>query len=260
MKRIIKTLDRETTIFTVSEYTKNSFLKKFDEFIDNKIIVNYLAVDKNKYYKIEEGKLDDSVLDKYDISKNSKYFLTLSSLNTRKNLSFLIDCFVKFLEINPEINDLNLVLAGPKGWLIDDMFESIKNADKYKNKIILTGFIDESDINTVYNGAFSFVFPSLAEGFGLPVLEALQCGVPVISSNTTSLPEVYADAAISIDPRNEEGLINAMHDIYYDDELRNELTKKGLEQAKKFSWVKTTKTMINEYLNIINEGKNICKK
>lgn len=246
----INNLDKDTIIFTDSEYAKNEFLKIFTKFKNSNIIVNLLAADNKKYYKLEDlnNIKKSDVLEKYNIPIDQKYILSLCSLNKRKNLAFLVECFVDFLNKNPEIQDLNLVLAGPKGWLMDEMFNSISNASKYKDKIILAGFIDDKDINIIYNSAFTFVFPSIAEGFGLPVLEAMQCGIPVLSSNTTSLPEVYGDAALSFNPYKKNELIDCLYNIYYDVDLRVELIKKGFKQSQKFSWNKTVDKIVYQYL------------
>lgn len=241
-------LDKNVNIITNSEFVKNEFIREIPKFKDSNIIVDFLAADKKQFFKKEIESSDEKVLKKYNIPTNSKYLLSLCSLNKRKNLAFLISAFVDFLEENPKIQDLSLVLAGPKGWLMEEMLKSIKNASKYKDKIILTGFVDEEDKNTIYNRAFTFVFPSLAEGFGLPVLEAMQCGIPVISSNTTSLPEVYGNAAIGIDPKDKNELISAITNFYFNEKLRKEYIEKGLKQAKKFSWEKTVDNMVNEYL------------
>ena len=159
----------------------------------------------------------------------------------------LLDCFIEFLSKNKNIQDLYLVLAGPKGWKIDNLFEKIADCKEYKDKIILTGFLDEKDINCIYNNALFFVFPSLYEGFGLPVLEAMQCGVPVISSNKSSMPEVYGDAALPIDPENKDDLMEAIEKLYYDENLRKNLSEKGLVRSKSFDWGKTVKIMTSGY-------------
>ena len=130
---------------------------------------------------------------------------------------------------------------------MEEMFASIKNTGKYKDKIILTGFVDDKDLNIVYNSACAFIFPSLAEGFGLPVLEALSCGVPTISSNSTSLPEVYDDSVLSFNPTKKEELVDAMKKIYFDNNLRDQLIESSFNQIKKFSWDKTTEIIVNEY-------------
>ena len=158
--------------FVISQYTINEINKFFSNVKKENLILNYLASDTKKYFKIEnlDSNIKNNVLSKYNIPLNKKYFLSLSSLNKRKNLAFLVESFVEFLEKNKNIDDLVLVLAGPSGWLMEEMFASIKNAGKYKDKIILTGFVDDKDLNIVYNSACAFIFPSLAEGFGLPVV------------------------------------------------------------------------------------------
>lgn len=240
--------DKDINVFVISQYTLNEVNKNFPELKDTNYIVNLISYNKNQYFVIDKNKIDKSILSKYNIPENTPYILSLSSLNKRKNLPFLIDTFIQFLEKNKNMKDLNLVLAGPKGWMFDDIFNSINNANKYKDRIIPTGFIDEKDINTIYNSAYTFVFPSFAEGFGLPVLEAMACGVPIISSNATSLPEVYGDSALSFNPTKKEELVECLEKIYNDKNFREDLIQKGLNRVKEFSWEKTTKNMINEYL------------
>lgn len=240
--------DKDINVFVISQYTLNEVNKNLPELKNTNYIVNLISYNKNQYFVIDKNKIDKNILSKYNIPQNTPYILSLSSLNKRKNLPFLIDTFIQFLEKNKNMKDLNLVLAGPKGWMFDDIFNSINNANKYKDRIILTGFIDEKDINTIYNSAYTFVFPSFAEGFGLPVLEAMACGVPIISSNTTSLPEVYGDSALSFNPTKKEELVECLEKIYNDKNFREDLIQKGLNRVKEFSWEKTTKNMINEYL------------
>lgn len=240
--------NQDVNVFVVSQYTLDEVNKNFPELKDTNFIVNLISYNKNQYFVIDENKINKNILSKYNIPKNVPFILTLSSLNKRKNLAFLIDSFIQFLEKNQDIKDLNLVLAGPKGWLFDDIFNSINNTNKYKDRIILTGFVDEKDINIIYNSAYAFVFPSLAEGFGLPILEAMACGIPVLSSNTASLPEVYGDSVLNFNPTKQEELVECLEKIYNDKELRKILIQQGLNRAKKFSWDKTSKNMINEYL------------
>ena len=240
--------DKDITIFVISQYTLDEVYKNLPELKNSNYIVNLISYNTHQYNLIDKNKINKSILSKYNIPENIPYILSLSSLNKRKNLPLLIDSFIEFLEKNKDIKDLNLVLAGPKGWMFDDIFNSVNNAEKYKDRIILAGFIDEKDINTIYNSAYAFVFPTLAEGFGLPVLEAMACGIPVLSSNLTSLPEVYGDADLSFNPTKKEELVECLEKIYNDKNFRENLIKKGLNRGKEFSWEKTTKNMINEYL------------
>lgn len=246
---IFTNLDNNVVFFYNSNCTKKDFLRYFPKFEKNLNIVVYLAADRRRFFKIKNHDINiiNSILEKYNIPIDKKYILSLSSLNPRKNLLFLVDCFCKFLDKNEEITDLYLVLAGPKGWQIDSLFKKIANNEKYRTKIIMTGFLDENDINIVYNSAFCFAFPSLYEGFGLPILEAMQCGVPTISSNTSSMSEVYGDAALGVNPEKENDLVNAISDIYYNEDFRAALSKKSLDRSKYFDWEKASEKIIDQY-------------
>ena len=109
---------------------------------------------------------------------------------------------------------------------------------QYRDKIITIGYVDDEDMSALYSGAEIFVFPSLYEGFGIPVLEAMKCGCPVITSNTTSMPEVIGDCGIQINPMEDQELIEALKKMYFDTEFRNECALKGIERSKQFTWEK----------------------
>lgn len=246
---IFTNLDNRVVFFYNSKCTKKDFLRYFPKFKGNLNIVAYLAADRKMFFEIKNQDINvkNSILKKYDVPVDKKYILSLSSLNPRKNLLFLVESFCKFLDKNEEIKDLYLVLAGPRGWQIDNLFKEIADNEKYRDKIIITGFINEDDINIIYNSAFCFAFPSLYEGFGLPILEAMQCGLPTISSNTSSMPEVYGNAALEIDPKKEDDLINAISNIYYNEDFRVNLSKKSLNRSKHFDWRETAIKIIEQY-------------
>jgi glycosyltransferase involved in cell wall biosynthesis len=151
-----------------------------------------------------------------------------------------------------KIDDLCLVLTGAKGWDYDRIFGEIANSVDVQDKIILTGYVPDEDLSPLYSGALAFVYPSLYEGFGLPPLEAMQCGTPVITSNTSSLPEVVGDAGIMVAPTDSDALCQAMLDLYCSDALRRDLAQKSLLRAKQFSWQKTTRETINAYKKALN--------
>ena len=132
-----------------------------------------------------------------------------------------------------------------------DIEQTLQKIAQYKDRIIITGYVPDEDLSAIYSGATAFVFPSLYEGFGLPILEAMQCGTPVISSNSTSLPEVVGDAGILVDPKDQDQLCQAMLDILNDDTLRETLKQKGLERAKQFSWEKCANETVEIYKKII---------
>lgn len=170
----------------------------------------------------------------------------LSTLEPRKNNQRLIKCYYQLL-LEKSLEDIYLVLVGSKGWLYDEIFETVNSYPELKNKVIFTGYVDDEDLSSIYSGATLFVYPSLYEGFGLPPLEAMQCGVPVITSNTSSLPEVVGDAGIMINPKDEDALCQAILNLLNNSDLQKELSEKGLERAKIFNWEKCARETVEIY-------------
>jgi glycosyltransferase involved in cell wall biosynthesis len=186
-----------------------------------------------------------SVLKKHNVPA-APFFLSVCTLEPRKNLSHTIRCFGRLLQ-EQKWRDLNLVLVGGKGWLYDDIFKEVSRQPGLSDRIIFTDYVHDEDLSAFYSRALGFIYMSLYEGFGLPVLEALQCGTPVIASNTSSLPEVTGDAALLLDPQNADGLCQAMSSLYQNAALRTELGNKGLERAKLFSWERCARETIQGY-------------
>lgn len=172
------------------------------------------------------------------------YILSVGTLEPRKNLVTLI---AAFLESGlPH----KLVLAGGAGWETKEVFALAK---KYPGKIEIRGFIKDEDLSSLYQGAVCLVYPSFYEGFGIPVLEALASGVPVICSNTSSLPEAGGDAPLYIDPNSKDSLKKALIKVVTDESLRKRMIAKGLKQARKFSWEKSAKKLNLLYQQLLQE-------
>jgi glycosyltransferase involved in cell wall biosynthesis len=147
---------------------------------------------------------------------------------------------------------VQLVLAGKRGWLYTDLFAQVERLG-LANRVLFPGYIADADLPALLSGALGFVFPSLYEGFGIPVLEAGACGVPVITSNTSSLPEVAGDAALLVDPHDVDAIAEAMHRLVTDEALRTELARRGLENVQRFSWEKCAR----ETLAVLLEAGNL---
>jgi glycosyltransferase involved in cell wall biosynthesis len=207
--------------------------------------VVYLAAGSN-FYCCKDQELIAQTGKKYRIPVGSPYFMALSTLNPNKNFERIISSFIRIVKENP-MKDLHLVLVGASGWNSERIFKEAENSGEIAKRIILTGYVADEDLAPLYSGALAFLFPSLYEGFGLPPLEAMKCGTPVITSNNSSLPEVVGDAAITINPRDEDALCQAMLDIYKNDPLRKKLSALSLERAKMFDWEKTTRESIAAY-------------
>lgn len=158
-----------------------------------------------------------------------RYFLFLGTLQPRKNIARLAQAYARFRAEHAE-TDIALVLAGGRGWLYDDVWTAGIPG------IIQTGYIDEADKGALYAGALAFVFPSLYEGFGFPVLEAMHCGTPVLCSATSSLPELVGDAALTVDPLNSDAIAAGMSRLADDSSLRADLIRRGRVRAATFTW------------------------
>jgi glycosyltransferase involved in cell wall biosynthesis len=252
-------LDKETYCFCISECTKKDFIKFFGENLDeNKMMVTYISSANNFEPKYDQNAIK-YISNKYKLNIDRyKYIFSFCALEHRKNLIFTIKCFIKFIQKN-NINDLFFFLGGNQ-WdnFIAHLNETLGELpEDYKSKIIRLGYIDDSDVNILYSNSLFFTFLSMYEGFGMPLLEAMQAGVPIITSNSSSLPEVTGDAAITIDYDDEEACINAMETLYFNEDLRQTYIKKGLKRARLFSWEKTVKIMSNKIIDIVNNTSKL---
>ncbi len=168
---------------------------------------------------------------------DTPYILSVGTLQPRKNYVRLIRAFTQLT--NQPTNQL--IIVGGRGWLYE---ETLTEAEKHPDRVRILGFVDDGDLPALYRNAALFVFPSLYEGFGLPVLEALACGVPVVCSNASSLPEVTGDAALLVDPLDTDGLAAAMARALTDADLRREMIARGLTQAAKFTWEQAARQLL----------------
>jgi len=178
-----------------------------------------------------------------------KYILNIGTLNPRKNLEFLIKVFAKVVK---EIGDYSLVISGKEGWYYEGLFSLAKKLGLAK-KVVFTGYVDDKDKPFLINGSKLFAFPSIYEGFGLPPLEAMACGIPVISSDTSSLPEVIGDGGILLSPNDELGWVVEIKKLLTNKKYHQFYQNKGLEQAKKFSWKRCAKETVKVYQEVYNE-------
>ncbi len=174
------------------------------------------------------------------------YILAVGAIQPRKNLARLVAAHARLRSLKPEGKLPKLVLAGKCAWLYDETLRAIKDLE-LKDSVIVTGYVPEKDLPTLYSGALCFVYPSYFEGFGLPPLEAMQCGAPVIVGNLTSLPEVVGDAGLLVDPFDVDALAAAIESVISNSDLRAELSFKGLARAKLFEWQETARQTLAIY-------------
>lgn len=214
-------------IFAISESTKNDIIETYHVPAD-KITVTYPGYDKERF-DIKKLRDKDIKRIKRSYGISGEYLLFLGTLKPSKNIEGLLEAHSILISQYPNIQ---LVIAGKKGWLYETIFKKVRDLG-LENKVIFTDFVPDEDVAGLVSGAEVFVLPSFWEGFGIPVVEAMACGVPVVVSNMGSLPEVVGEAGIIVDPASPEEIAKGIKKAI---ENRDELSKKGLEQVKKFSW------------------------
>jgi glycosyltransferase involved in cell wall biosynthesis len=241
---IINSIDRHQDWITcISENTKQDFCN-YTGMNPERVFVTPLAASEN-FYPITDSEVISQKLKQYQIPAQP-YLLSLCTLEPRKNLNFLLQCFAQLLAQDPSL-ETNLVLVGVSGWKNNNIFQTVQNNPLLKSHVIFTGYIPDHDLSAIYSGALAFVYPSLYEGFGLPPLEAMQCGTPVITSNTSSLPEVVGEAGLMINPSSRDDLCQAMLNLINNSKIRNQLSQKGIDRATQFSWSKCAGETIRVY-------------
>ena len=242
-----KSVKRADLIITVSDFTKKQLLHFYPEFANKRIETIFNCVDTDLYKKAEPSVIKD-VLSRYKI--NDDYILFLGTLEPRKNLERLLEAYADVKKKNT--NCPMLVIAGKRGWLFESIFETVKRFD-LADSVIFTGYIPCSDKPALLSGARAFCFPSLFEGFGMPVLEAMACETPVLTSNAASLPEVCGDAAVYVDPFSVSDIEQGLTKICFDDNLRKELVKKGRERVNFFCWDREIEKLNNLYRELVGK-------
>jgi len=178
------------------------------------------------------------------VSGGAPYILSVGVIEPRKNLNRLIEAFeiLKARHGSPH----RLVLAGKRGWLSEGIYRRAASSP-FRSDIVFSGFVPESDLPALYSAADILAYPSLYEGFGLPPLEAMACGTPVVVSNSSSLPEVVGEAALMVEPEDTEGLADAMSTLLFDQDIRRRMVEAGLQQASGFTWRAAAERMLAIY-------------
>jgi len=236
---------KASKIIAISEHTKRDIMALL-KIPEEKISVIPLAASRD-FRPIRSMRKLKEVREKYKTGQN--YLLDVGTIEPRKNLPFLVRAYA--LAVREGV-DSNLVITGKKGWYYQGLFQLVEDLN-LEDKVIFTGYVEEKDLPALYSGAKAFVFPSLYEGFGLPPLEAMACGTPVISSNTSSMPEVIGKAGILISPKDERLWANIIVNVLKDKALAQTLSEWGVRQAKKFSWEETARKTIEVYREVVEE-------
>lgn len=236
-----KASEKAEIVITDSEYSRRDIIRYLGMPEDRLITIPAAAAE--AFRPLNETADRDKIKEKYGVKKD--FILYAGNHHRHKNILTLLEAFGHLREKS----FYNLVIAGGGDWRTKELVREVQKLN-LQDDVIFTGFVSPEDLPLLYNAASLFVFPSLYEGFGLSPLEAMACAVPVIASNKGSLPEVLGNAAVLIDPLNSVELRAAMEKVLGSQELRRELGRKGLEQAKSFSWRNTAEKMFNLFNKI----------
>ena len=231
-------IKRAKAVITISESSKNAIIEEY-KLASDKVHVVYPGI--KELINNREINMTD-LQKKYGIKKN--FILFVGTIQPRKNIARMVEAI-------SQIPELELIVVGKKGWQYEGILDSPRKFG-VENRVKFLEFVPDEELSELYKNAICFVLPSLYEGFGLPILEAMKYGCPVVTSNTSSLPEAGGDAALYFDPEDSSDIAEKIKKLLSDDKLREDMIEKGYKQAKKFSWEKAAK----EALHVLKEVAN----
>jgi glycosyltransferase involved in cell wall biosynthesis len=212
-----------------------------------KITVLYGGVEP-AFMPVKDEAARKGVRQRYNIPE-TPYILSIGTVQPRKNYARLIEAVA---ELGPEHKDVHLVIAGGRGWLENPIYQAVK--DFYlSDRVHFIGFARDEDLPALYSDAVCLAYPSLYEGFGFPVLEAMACGTPAVTSGVSSMPEVAGDAALLIDPYDVDALVDALRRLLTDEPLRSTLITRGFAQAARFTWDRSAHQLRDIYRNLLEQ-------
>lgn len=241
-----RSMRRADIIVTDSEFSKEEILKYFPQH-KRKIRVVPCGVDLERFKPCTDLERISKV--KSSLGIEGDYFLYVGTIEPRKNLRRLIVAYAAFVKKVGE-NSPKLVLAGGKGWLDGEIYASVRKLG-LEGKVLFTEYVPAGDMTPLMCGALAFVFPSLYEGFGMPPLEAMACGAPVLTTNAASLPEVVGDCAVICDAYSVKSIAQGLYRLYSDKDLRAQLSRKGIERAKGFTWERSAQMLHDIYRELV---------
>lgn len=250
--RIKKTIKRADKIVVVSKFTADELTELYGVSPD-KIAVIYNGVDFDLYNgNTDRGRIDE-VLQKRNL-EYGKYFFYLGTIEPRKNIYRMIGAYAACVKrLKAEGKEVpKLVLGGKLGWYYDEILERIKK-ENIEDSIRLLGYVDETEKPALYSGCLAFLFPSLYEGFGLPIAEAMACGAPVLTANSTSLAEIAENNAILCDPLSENDIAEGMYRLATEPDTREKLSQSGMEHVKRFTWDASSEKLYELYKDVLTE-------
>jgi len=233
---------RATHIIAVSEHTKRDLMNCYNTPEDKITVIEEAAA---AFFRPPEPSMIEVVKKRYRLPE--RYLLFVGTIEPRKNIIRLLRAFMQLH--NERLTD-GLVIVGRKGWLYEEFFQELQRSS-VASAVIFPGYVVDEDLPSIYAGAQTFVYPSFAEGFGLPVLEAMSCGTPVVCSNSTCLPEVAGNAAVLVDPLDQEGLTAAIRQVVSSTALSDALRIQGVERSQHYSWERAARETWQVYQRLL---------
>jgi glycosyltransferase involved in cell wall biosynthesis len=243
------TARRAAHVVAPSEFTRRDLIETYG--LDPARVTAIPLAAAPRFRPVAEAGELERVRRRYGIAGD--YVLAVGSIQPRKNLARLVRAYSALRRARGRSNLPQLVLVGKKGWLYDDTLDAIED-ERLAGSVVLTGYVSEGDLPALYTGALCFAYPSFYEGFGLPPLEAMSCGAPVLTGNLTSLPEVVGDAGLTVDPFDAGAITQALARLIDDDALRAELRERGLRRARGFDWRETARMTLQIYRRVMGEA------
>ena len=240
---------RAAQILTLSEHTRRDVIETYSIAADRVTAIPIAAP--THFCAVNDDMELQRVRHTYGI--NGDYVLSVGSIQPRKNLVRLIKAYASLRDRHTGNKFPKLVLVGKCAWLYDETLRALDET-KVRESVVLTGYVPEADLPALYSGALCFVYPSYFEGFGLPPLEAMKCGAPVIVGNATSLPEVVGDAGLKVDPFDVSAIAGAIEELINNSELRHELRVKGSQRASMFDWRNTAQQTLKVYEQVARQS------
>jgi glycosyltransferase involved in cell wall biosynthesis len=242
--QVLDSLTPDDWVIAISHATREDFCR-ITGFSPDRVFVTHLAADPGMFRPVQDIDELTRVRQKYGIP-DSPYILSLNTLEPRKNVQSALAAFGRVVK-EGAVPDVQFVLVGTRGWSDSAIWETIDTTPGMRERVHVTGYVEDSDLAAIYSGAALFVYVPLYEGFGLPPLEAMQCGVPVITSNTSSLPEVVGDAALMVSPTDVAGLADAIAGLLSSETRRSELAARSVDRASQFSWYRCAQDTLQAY-------------
>ena len=245
---IPQSVKRCDSIIADSESTRNDILKHFG-MGNGSVSAIHLGVDPVRFYHVADKDERASLREQYNLPEH--FILYVGTLEPRKNIPRLIRAFA--YGVTSKGLPHHLVIAGRKGWMYGEIFREVRSLNLEK-KVHFPGFVQPSQLGVLYSMARSLAYPSLYEGFGLPCLEAMSCGTPVVTSDRSSLPELIQDCGLIVDPDSVDSIAGALNKICSDDECYGDLSVRGIQRARHFSWLTTAKKTVEVYIRTVAEA------